>query len=163
MNRELLKQVLDALKLAVLRSEKIIDKEYDAAITALEAELAKPDQKAELDQALIALRIKEEEHKCCAEDLLRWRKSAESAIQENVELRAELATPDHEPVGYVYWNKGHAEGALDNQNLKPGTPLYAAPTEPTSQTRNCSHNPDAPHGPDGAGGKCHSWAPGEAS
>lgn len=43
MNRELLKQVLDALKLAVLRSEKIIDKEYDAAITALEAELAKPE------------------------------------------------------------------------------------------------------------------------
>ena len=31
------------------------------------------------------------------------------------------------------------------------------------QTRNCSRHPDAPHGPDGAGCKCHSWAPGEAS
>ncbi len=156
MNRELLKQVLDALKLAVLRSEKIIDKEYDAAIAALQAELAKPEPK---------------------------------------------------PVGYVYWNKGHADGALDNQNLKPGTPLYAAPTEPNcrfptchsqefqsrladevaselithipaprgfiaqpsidgvvrTSTTNCSRHPDAPHGQDGAGCKCHSWSPGEAS
>ena len=31
------------------------------------------------------------------------------------------------------------------------------------QTRNCSRHPAAPHGPDGAGCKCHSWAPGEAS
>lgn len=35
--------------------------------------------------------------------------------------------------------------------------------EQTSQTRNCSRHPGAPHGPDGAGCKCHSWAPGEAS
>ena len=102
-------------------------------------------------------------------------------------LEAELAKPDPEPVGYVYWNKGHAEGAMDTQNLKPGTPLYAAPTEsncrfPTCHsqefqtnlandvaselvtgTNNCSRHPDAPHGPDGAGCKCHSWAPGDAS
>lgn len=78
-------------------------------------------------------------------------------------LQAELAKPEPKPVGYVYWNKGHADGALDNQNLKPGTPLYSAPTEPTSQTRNCSRHPDAPHGPDGAGCKCHNWAPGDAS
>jgi hypothetical protein len=31
------------------------------------------------------------------------------------------------PVGYVYWNKGYAEGALDNQTLRPRTPLYTAP------------------------------------
>lgn len=117
-------------------------------------------------------------------------------------LEAELAKPDPEPVGYVYWNKGHAEGALGNQNLKPGTPLYAAPPYPEGclsncdtcayawgspanpghcsmffeepqgvcpkhsephQTRNCSRHPDAPHGPDGAGCKCHNWSPGEAS
>ena len=39
----------------------------------------------------------------------------------------------------------------------------SAPIEPSSQTRNCSRHPDAPHGQDGAGCKCHSWAPGEAS
>lgn len=32
-----------------------------------------------------------------------------------------------EPVGYVYWAKGHAEGAIDVQTLKPGTALYASP------------------------------------
>ena len=37
-------------------------------------------------------------------------------------LSTELAKPEPEPVGYVYWVKGHAEGALDNQSLKPGTP-----------------------------------------
>ena len=52
-------------------------------------------------------------------------------------LRAELAKPDPEPVGYVYWNKGHAEGALGNQNLKPGTPLYAAPPYPEGCLSNC--------------------------
>ena len=30
-------------------------------------------------------------------------------------------------------------------------------------TRNCSRHPSAPHGPDGAGCKCHNWAPGDAS
>ena len=58
MNRELLKQVLDALKLAVLRSEKIIDKEYDAAITALEAELEKIEQKPLTKEDVDALLIK---------------------------------------------------------------------------------------------------------
>lgn len=47
---------------------------------------------------------------------------AENAAIES--LRTELAKPESEPVGYVYWAKGHAEGALDNQTLKPGTPLY---------------------------------------
>ena len=101
MNKPLLKQALDALLASrcyvdVEGSDAELDVHRDV-IAALDAELAKPDQKAELDQALIALRKKEEEHKCCAEDLLRWRKIADSAIQENVELRAELATPDHEP------------------------------------------------------------------
>ena len=35
-----------------------------------------------------------------------------------------------EPVGYVYWVKGHAEGALDDQSLKPGTPLFTHPAPP---------------------------------
>ena len=39
----------------------------------------------------VALDIKIKEHNCCAEDLIRWRKSAEAGVQENVELRAELA------------------------------------------------------------------------
>jgi hypothetical protein len=40
---------------------------------------------------------------------------------------AQPVQPEQEPVGYVYWVKGHAEGALDVQNLKPGTPLYITP------------------------------------
>ena len=40
-------------------------------------------------------------------------------------LKAKLAELQ-EPVGYVYWAKGHAEGALNDQSLKPGTPLYLA-------------------------------------
>ena len=39
------------------------------------------------------------------------------------------AQPVQEPVGYVYWSKGHAEGAIDVQTLKPGTPLYTAPPQ----------------------------------
>lgn len=158
MNRELLKQVLDALKLAVLRSEKIIDKEYDAAITALEAELEKPDQKAELGQAQIALRIKEEEHKCCAEDLLRWRKSAESAIQENVELRAELSKPDPEPVAWVHvadtkmpWDKTlpYKFAFVKDESWACAVPLYAIPlrsptdaelVELACDSKNCEGN-----------------------
>jgi hypothetical protein len=42
-------------------------------------------------------------------------------------LRTALAQPEQEPVGYVYWSKGHAEGAIDVQTLKPGTPLYTTP------------------------------------
>ena len=34
-----------------------------------------------------------------------------------------------QPVGYVYWAKGHAEGAIDVQTLKPGTPLYTRPPQ----------------------------------
>jgi len=32
-----------------------------------------------------------------------------------------------------------------------------------TNTTNCNRHPDAPHGPDGAGCKCHSWSPGDAS
>lgn len=217
MNKPLLKQALDALLASrcyvdVEGSDAELDVHRDV-IAALDAELAKPDQKAELDQALIALRIKEEEHKCCAEDLLRWRKSAESAIQENVELRAELATPDHEPIAYIFqkfcsdsfgggWEERIERKVPSYYTTKNIQPLYAAPPEPEGclsncdtctyawgspanpgdcfmffeepqgvcpkhsepgQTRNCSRHPAAPHGPDGAGCKCHSWAPGEAS
>ena len=49
------------------------------------------EMEIELNTTRITLRIKEEEHQCCAEDLLLWRKSAELAIQENVELRAAAA------------------------------------------------------------------------
>ena len=41
-------------------------------------------------------------------------------------LKAALAQPEQEPVGYVYWSKGHASGAIDVQTLKPGTPLYTS-------------------------------------
>ena len=40
-----------------------------------------------------------------------------------------------EPVGYVYWVKGHAEGALDDQSLKPGTPLFTHPAPPPAGER----------------------------
>lgn len=43
------------------------------------------------------------------------------------EVLAQQPLPVQEPVGYVYWVKGHAEGALDVQTLKPGTPLYTSP------------------------------------
>lgn len=62
---------------------------------------------AEYHPLQIALRIKSEEHAACAEDLIRWRESAEAAIAENVELRAdltELAQPatDAQPVAWRY-------------------------------------------------------------
>lgn len=156
MNRELLKQALDALEIGAW----YVNTEFG--------------DRVELDQCNAAIEA----------------------------LKAELAKPEPAPVGHVYWNKGHAEGAMDNQNLKPGTPLYAAPPDPEGclsncdtctyawgspadpghcfmfyeepqgvcpkhsephQTRNCSRHPDAPHGPDGAGCKCHNWSPGEAS
>ena len=45
---------------------------------------------AEIRRLELALRIKTEEHDCCAVDLIMRRKSAEAAIAENVELRALL-------------------------------------------------------------------------
>lgn len=45
---------------------------------------------SKIRQLEVALRIKTEEHDCCAADLIQWRKSAESAIGENAELRADL-------------------------------------------------------------------------
>lgn len=45
---------------------------------------------SKIRQLELALRIKTEEHDCCAADLIQWRKSAESAIGENAELRADL-------------------------------------------------------------------------
>lgn len=45
---------------------------------------------AEIHRLELELRIKTEEHDCCAADLIMRRKSAEAAIAENVELRALL-------------------------------------------------------------------------
>lgn len=44
---------------------------------------------SKIRQLEVALSIKTEEHDCCAADLIQWRKSAESAIGENAELRAD--------------------------------------------------------------------------
>ncbi len=45
---------------------------------------------AEIRQLEIALRIKTEEHDCCAKDLLLWRTSYESACTQNVHLCAKI-------------------------------------------------------------------------
>lgn len=76
-----------------------------------------------------ALEHKEVAH-CCdcpPENTQNW-KHMQTCLDAADMLEADVqpAVPQ-EPVGYVYWNKGHAEGALDNQLLKPGTPLYTAP------------------------------------
>ena len=52
--------------------------------------------------------------------------------------------------GHCYWFYEEPQG------------VCAKHSEPR-QTSNCSRHPEAPHGPDGAGCKCHSWAPGDAS
>jgi len=50
-------------------------------------------------------------------------------------IKAELAKPDQEPVGYVYLETDylsqdkHLVGAIDDQMLAVGTPLYAAPVD----------------------------------
>jgi len=44
-------------------------------------------------------------------------------------IRAELAKPEQEPVGYVYTHNGMAQGALTNKAMIAGTPLYAAPVD----------------------------------
>jgi hypothetical protein len=48
------------------------------------------ERAAEIHRLELELRIKTEEHDCCAADLIMRRKSAEAAIAENVELRALL-------------------------------------------------------------------------
>jgi hypothetical protein len=45
----------------------------------------------------------------------------------------------------VYWSKGFAEGAIDVQTLKPGTPLYTSPAaqlkqEPVGEVTEVSDN-----------------------
>lgn len=42
-NKQLLKQALDALMLACQRSDRIIDREYESAISALRAAIAQPE------------------------------------------------------------------------------------------------------------------------
>ena len=59
-----------------------------------------------------------------------------------------------QPVGYVYWSKGHAEGAIDLQTLKPGTPLYTSPAaQPVQELVASPYNPNPVeyqyHYPDG--------------
>ena len=44
-------------------------------------------------------------------------------------LEADAPAVPQEPVGYVYWEKGHAVGALNNQTLRPGAALYTAPQQ----------------------------------
>lgn len=46
---------------------------------------------------------------------------------------------------------------------EPVLPKDRNSTPILEETHNCSRHPDAPHGPDGAGCKCQTWAPGEAS
>jgi len=48
-------------------------------------------------------------------------------------IRNAFVQPVQEPVGYVYWSKGFAEGAIDVQTLKPGTPLYTSPAAQLKQ------------------------------
>ncbi len=59
------------------------------------------------------------------------------------------------------------ELARDSKNCEGNSMLpvaFAREVEAlVTGTRNCSRHPDAPHGPDGAGCKCHNWALGEAS
>ena len=67
----------------------------------------------------------------------------------------------------TYWDLGFAEladaEAVCRALVKPFKECQEVPSKVSDPKRNCSRHPDAPHGPDGAGCKCHSWAPGDAS
>ena len=73
---------------------------------------------AEIHRLELALRIKTEEHDCCAVDLIMWRKSAEAAIAENVELRAllgnaadtvSIAMRKAWQLGQTYWQQADSD------------------------------------------------------
>ena len=159
--RTLLKQVLDALKLAVLRSEKIIDKEYDAAITALEAELAKPEGcLSNCDTCTYAWGSPANPGHC-----FMFFEEPQGVCMKHSEPNQRRSTTDAELVELVRDSK-NCEG---NRMLPVA---FAREVEAlVTGTRNCSRHPDAPHGFDRNGSHaagrhvctCESWAPGEAS
>ena len=86
---------------------------------------SRPD---ELEWSKVAIKVpallaeeaayKTEEHDCCAADLIMWRKSAEAAIAENVELRALLGNAA-DTVSIAMRNAWQL-GQTDKQNAKPG-------------------------------------------
>lgn len=170
MNRELLKQAHDALIGSVDDSRDVLTAHLadwgeswrperiaamrktiadgDAAIAALEAELAKPEQpdyapdtSVFVDGVLFAwfAVFDEAAQVWCTENHFgKW-----TTWQANAPVTIPI-TPDE-------LKRIEADAADMAAKFKE------------AETRNCSRHPDAPHGPDGAGCKCHSWAPGEAS
>ena len=162
MNRELLKQVLDALKLAVLRSEKIIDKEYDAAITALEAELAKPDPEP-------VAWVHASNYKMPGEPVGTW-VSFDKDEPTSLSAVPLYTAPHRSPTDAEL-----VELARDSKNREGNSMLpvaFACEVETlVTGARNCSRHPAAPHGFDRNGSHaagrhvctCESWSPGDAS
>ena len=82
---------------------------------------------AEIHRLEQELRIKTEEHDCCAADLITWRKSADAAIAENVELRAllgnaadtvSIAMRNAWQLGQTYWQQADSDSY--KQNAKAG-------------------------------------------
>jgi hypothetical protein len=73
-------------------------------------------------QASAEQRVKELEQER-DEAVRQWERFERMAGDNWAALKAQAG----EPVGYVYWKKGHAEGAINDQSLKPGTPLYVHP------------------------------------
>ena len=98
------------------------------------------EMELELERSRSSLRIKTEEHQCCSEDLIRWRKSAEAAIQENVELRLSIDAPEQEHVA-IYVRRDQLQQAQQSNFLcdlsieprRDRVPLYTAPPAPQAR------------------------------
>lgn len=188
MNKPLLKQALDALLASrcyvdVEGSDAELDVHRDV-IAALDAELAKPDPEPVawiMDHASWSLPIVQIAeptslglrsimrplYAAPTEPNCRFPTCHSQEFQDKLadEVASELVTgkgclSNCDTCTYAWSspaNPGHC--FMFYEEPQGACPKHSEP----GQTRNCSRHPDAPHGPDGAGGKCHSWAPGEAS
>ena len=172
MNRELLKQALDALIDSVDDSRAVLAQhlenygehyrteraqvmrqtvtDVEAAIAALEAELAKPEQ----DSGEVIAEL-ERLYKNAIKREFDLSQALEAAVDNNLD---KLMAMSDEQIRALAGFEGHHPddlAALARQTCEIALLK--------NKQRNCSRHPDAPHGPDGAGCKCHSWAPGDAS
>ena len=159
MNRPLLKQALDALEIGAWYvntefGDRVELDQCNAAIEALKAELAKPEP-----EPVAWVHV--------SDTKMPWDKTLPYKFAFVKEESWTFAVPLYAVPLRSPTDAELVELARDSKNCEGNSMLpvaFAREVEAlVTGTRNCSRHPDAPHGPDGAGCKCHNWALGEAS